>query len=213
VIEEKPYAQYLLHRPEDRAFSIVSFVWNPGQGSPIHDHCTWGVIGQYDGEEDEIRFRRLPGRLERISTVRARPGDVSHVYPPDRDIHQIENRTTLPTISIHVYGGDIGSQPRHVYDPVGDITAYPGSYKNKEVTVVGEVTQAVGASIGSFNRGVYEISDGTGNLWVYSESRGIPSRGAHVGVKGRIAESVTIMGHNYATVLKESDRRLEKPAN
>ena len=96
---------------------------------------------------------------------------------------------------------------------IRDITADPGSYKNKEVTVVGEVTQAVGASIGSFNRGVYEISDGTGNLWVYSESRGIPSRGAHVGVKGRIAESVTIMGHNYATVLKESDRRLEKPAN
>src|SRR5512136_74475 len=43
VIPSKPYAQHLLHRPADRAFSIVSFVWNPGQGSPIHDHCTWGV--------------------------------------------------------------------------------------------------------------------------------------------------------------------------
>jgi hypothetical protein len=94
---------------------------------------------------------------------------------------------------------------------IRDITADPGSYKNKEVTVVGEVTQSVGASIGSFNKGVYEISDGTGNLWVYSESRGIPSRGAHVGVKGRIAQAVTIMGRNYATVLQESDRRLEKP--
>ncbi len=118
AIEEKPYAQYLLHRPEDHAFSIVSFVWNPGQGSPIHDHCTWGVIGQYEGEEDEIRFRRLPGRLERVSMVRARPGDVSHVYPPDRDVHQIQNRSSTATISIHVYGGDIGSQPRHVYDPL-----------------------------------------------------------------------------------------------
>jgi hypothetical protein len=95
---------------------------------------------------------------------------------------------------------------------IRDITADPGSYKNKEVTVVGEVTQSVGASIGSFNKGVYEISDGTGNLWVYSDSRGIPSKGAHVGVKGRIAQAVTIMGHNYATVLQESDRRLEKPA-
>ena len=92
---------------------------------------------------------------------------------------------------------------------IRDITADPGSYKNKEVTVVGEVTQSVGASVGSFSRGVYEISDGTGNLWVYSESRGVPSKGARVGVKGHIAQSVTILGHNYATVLQETDRRLE----
>ena len=39
-IHTKPYAQYLLYRPADHAFSVVSFVWNPGQGSPIHDHCT-----------------------------------------------------------------------------------------------------------------------------------------------------------------------------
>lgn len=96
---------------------------------------------------------------------------------------------------------------------IGDIAADPGSFKNKEVLVTGEVTQAVGASIGSFSRGVYEISDGTGNLWVYSENRGVPSKGAHVGVKGRIKQSVTIMGRNYATVLQESDRRLEKTAN
>jgi predicted metal-dependent enzyme (double-stranded beta helix superfamily) len=115
-IPTKPYAQYLLHRPSDLAFSVVSFVWNPGQGSPIHDHCTWGVIGQYEGEEEETRFRIVDNRLERIGIVVARPGDVSHVYPPSRDIHQISNRSSSPTISIHVYGGDIGSQRRHSYD-------------------------------------------------------------------------------------------------
>jgi predicted metal-dependent enzyme (double-stranded beta helix superfamily) len=113
----QPYAQYLLYRPEDLAFSIVSFVWNPGQGSPIHDHCTWGVIGQYQGEEEESRFRIIDKRLERVGVVLARPGDVSHVYPPARDIHQINNRSGEPTISIHIYGGDIGSQRRHTYDP------------------------------------------------------------------------------------------------
>jgi predicted metal-dependent enzyme (double-stranded beta helix superfamily) len=117
VIPSKPYAQHLLHRPADHAFSIVSFVWNPGQSSPIHDHCTWGVIGQYQGEEEETRFRFVDNRLERIGVALARPGDVSHVYPPSRDIHQISNRTNKPTISIHIYGGDIGSQQRHAYDP------------------------------------------------------------------------------------------------
>ncbi len=117
AIPSKAYSQYLLYRPADHAFSVVSFVWNPGQGSPIHDHCTWGVIGQYEGEEEESRFRILNNRLERIGVVLARPGDVSHVYPPSRDIHQIMNHSTRPTISIHIYGGDIGSQRRHIYDP------------------------------------------------------------------------------------------------
>jgi predicted metal-dependent enzyme (double-stranded beta helix superfamily) len=117
-IASKPYAQYLLHRPADHAFSVVSFVWNPGQGSPIHDHCTWGIIGQLEGEEEERRFRITDKCLESVSVARALPGDVSHVYPPKRDIHQIMNRTDKPTISIHIYGGDIGSQRRHVYDPV-----------------------------------------------------------------------------------------------
>jgi predicted metal-dependent enzyme (double-stranded beta helix superfamily) len=116
AIPSKPYAQYLLYRPADHAFSVVSFVWNPGQGSPIHDHCTWGVIGQYQGEEEETRFRIVDRRLERVGAVLARPGDVSHVYPPSRDIHQIHNRSARPTISIHIYGGDIGSQRRHTFD-------------------------------------------------------------------------------------------------
>ena len=117
AIRDRAYAQYLIYRPADHAFSLVSFVWNPGQGSPIHDHCTWGVIGQYEGEEEESRFRITDNRLERVGVVLAHPGDVSHVYPPSRDIHQIINRSAEPTISIHIYGGDIGSQRRHTYDP------------------------------------------------------------------------------------------------
>ena len=93
---------------------------------------------------------------------------------------------------------------------IGDINSDPGSFKNKDITVVGEVIQSVGASVGPFSRGVYEISDGTGNLWVYSDNRGVPTKGPHVGVKGRIAQSVTILGRNYGTVLQEKDRRMEK---
>jgi hypothetical protein len=93
---------------------------------------------------------------------------------------------------------------------IADITADPGSFKNKEVTVAGEVVQAVGASVGPFSEGVYEISDGTGSLWIYSDKRGVPTKGAHVGVRGRVAESITVMGRNYGTVLRESDRRIVK---
>jgi predicted metal-dependent enzyme (double-stranded beta helix superfamily) len=131
VIPSKAYAQYLLHRPKDHAFSVVSLVWNPGQGSPIHDHCTWGVIGQLEGEEEEARFRLSEQGLEQTSVVVSRPGNVSHVYPPHRDIHQIRNRTATPTISIHIYGGDIGSQRRHVYDPLnGKTSPFVSGYDN-----------------------------------------------------------------------------------
>ncbi len=61
---------------------------------------------------------------------------------------------------------------------IGDITADPGRYMNKEVSV-----------------------------WVLASSRGVPSKGAHVGVKGHISPTVTFMGTNYATVMRESDRR------
>jgi hypothetical protein len=86
---------------------------------------------------------------------------------------------------------------------IGDITADPGRFNGKEVMVVGRVVQSVGV----LGKGVYEIDDGTGKLWVLSETRGVPSKGAYVGVKGRITPTVTFLGTNYATVMRESDRR------
>ena len=86
---------------------------------------------------------------------------------------------------------------------IGDINSDPGRFMNKEVNVAGEVTQ----SIGALGRGIYQVDDGTGKLWVFSESRGVPSKGARVGVKGHIIPTFTFLGINYATVMQESGRR------
>ena len=86
---------------------------------------------------------------------------------------------------------------------IGDINADPGRFMNKEVAVIGTVTQ----SIGALGRGVYQVDDGTGRMWVFANSRGVPSKGAKVGVKGHILPTVTFLGINYATVLQENDRR------
>ena len=45
------YQQYLLHCDSRQRFSIVSFVWGPGQQTPIHDHRVWGLIGMLRGAE------------------------------------------------------------------------------------------------------------------------------------------------------------------
>ena len=86
---------------------------------------------------------------------------------------------------------------------IGDLNADPGRFINKEVAVGGIVTQ----SIGALGKGIYQLDDGTGRLWVFTGSRGVPSKGARVGVKGHVVPTVTFLGINYATVLDESDRR------
>jgi hypothetical protein len=90
---------------------------------------------------------------------------------------------------------------------IAAINADPGSYGNKDVMVVGTVTNSMGA----LGKGIYQIDDGTGQLWVYSNSRGVPSKGTRVGVKGRVKPTFTFMGQNFATVMLEADRRAEKP--
>src|SRR6266851_90507 len=52
------YQQYLLHCDSRERFSVVSFVWGPGQATPIHDHTVWGIIGMLRGAELSQRYRQ-----------------------------------------------------------------------------------------------------------------------------------------------------------
>lgn len=86
---------------------------------------------------------------------------------------------------------------------IREITRDPGRYENKEVAIVGRVTNSYGA----LGKGVFEIDDGTGRMWVFTEKYGVPSRNAYVGVSGRIIQGFSYAGSNYGTVLRETDRR------
>jgi len=88
---------------------------------------------------------------------------------------------------------------------IAEINADPGRYMNKEVAVAGHVTQ----SIGALGRGIYQVDDGSGRLWVVTNGRGVPSKGARVGVKGHVKPTITFIRVNYATVMEETDRRAE----
>jgi hypothetical protein len=85
---------------------------------------------------------------------------------------------------------------------ISKINADPARYRNKEVAIVGTVRD----SYGVLGTGAYEIDDGTGRLWVATR-RGVPSRGARVGVKGRVYTGFNWGGRNFGTVVEESDRR------
>ena len=79
----------------------------------------------------------------------------------------------------------------------------PGRYVGKEVAIAGHVT----TSFGALGSGVFEVDDGTGRMWVFSQRYGVPSNGARVGVRGRIEQGVNFGGRNFATIMRETERR------
>jgi len=85
---------------------------------------------------------------------------------------------------------------------IAKINADPGRYRNKEVGIVGRVTD----SYGVLGNGAYEIDDGTGRIWVATR-RGIPARGSQVGTKGYVHNGFSFGGRSYGTVIEETDRR------
>jgi hypothetical protein len=89
-------------------------------------------------------------------------------------------------------------------ESISKINADPARYSNKDVTVAGTVTD----SYGFLSYGVYEIDDGTGKLLVVTQ-RGVPSRGAKVGAKGRVNTGFSYGGRSFGTVLEERERRAQ----
>ena len=131
------YQQYLLYADPLERFSVVSFVWGPGQATPIHDHMVWGLIGMLRGSETGQRYERdADGSLKPVGHEEAlMPGDIDEVSPTIGDIHIVKNAFADKTsISIHVYGGNIGGVKRHVYDPSsGAIKNFVSGYSSMQV--------------------------------------------------------------------------------
>jgi predicted metal-dependent enzyme (double-stranded beta helix superfamily) len=128
------YQQHLLYGdPLDR-FSLVSFVWGPGQKTPVHDHTVWGIIGMLRGAECGQRY--APGAEGRLvahgDEVTLRPGELDIVSPDRGDIHVVRNAfADRVSISIHLYGGNIGRIERHVFVPeTGERKNFVSGYSN-----------------------------------------------------------------------------------
>lgn len=118
------YQQYLLYCDPLERFSVVSFVWGPGQKTPVHDHMVWGMVGMMRGAESCRRFElTTAGKpMAASETERLLPGQVDRVSPTVGDIHEVANaHDDQVSISIHVYGANIGAVKRHVFDPATGI--------------------------------------------------------------------------------------------
>lgn len=130
------YQQHLLYAdPLDR-LSIVSFVWGPGQETPVHDHRVWGLVGVLRGAELARNYSEgADGQLIEAPVERLERGSVAAVSPTIGDIHRISNAyDDRVSISIHVYGGNIGTIRRAVIDPASGATKeFVSGYSNTAI--------------------------------------------------------------------------------
>lgn len=143
------YQQYLLHADALGRFSVVSFVWGPGQATPIHDHTVWGLIGMLRGAERAQGYTQdAAGRwAPHGDAVLLSPGQVEAVSPDIGDVHRVSNAFADRTsISIHVYGANIGAVHRSVYREDGTRKPFVSGYSNTTLPNIWDLSRVPAGS-------------------------------------------------------------------
>lgn len=139
------YGQYLLHCDPMERFSVVSLAWGAGQRTPIHNHTVWGLVGVLRGAEncEEFELRDgVPRETGRVHTMRS--GNIEAVSPTIGDWHRVSSAAEASTsISIHVYGANIGALRRHRLDELGKCCEFVSGYDNTAVPNLWHDTAAV----------------------------------------------------------------------
>ncbi len=144
------YQQYLLHADSLERFSVVSFVWGPGQSTPIHDHTVWGLVGVLRGAEHAQDYAQAPdGRwLPKGPAHSLRAGQVAAVSPRIGDVHRVSNALAdQASISIHVYGANIGAVQRSVFLEDGTRKPFVSGYSNATLPNFWDLSTELNASL------------------------------------------------------------------
>src|SRR5262249_19217940 len=124
------YARRLLHRNDALGYTAVVMTWAPGQATPLHDHAgIWCVEGVVEGQIHVTRYDLVDEsaggyRFEPRGSVHASVGSAGCLIPPF-EYHILANAIEAPSITLHVYGGEMTSC--HVFEPLGD-----GRYARRE---------------------------------------------------------------------------------
>ena len=140
--DHQDFTLYRLHQGRDDRFNIMAAIWPAGGGTGVHDHAgNWVVEGVYRNKLHTIRYVRQddgsqPGHAElrESMTLDMLPGDIAHVQYPDQFIHDFINPTAEPTVSVHIYGGDITQETLNYFDPATSTVqpvAHDLSYDNE----------------------------------------------------------------------------------
>jgi len=118
---EQGFLAHLLHEELDHSLAVMAVNWLPGRGAPPHDHGTWAVIAGVEGDERNVRYKRLddalrPGhaRLAIKDEIVAGPGEL--VCMRSGGIHSVHNDSNSVSLSLHTYGRHVNHTNRRQFD-------------------------------------------------------------------------------------------------
>ena len=119
------YARRLVHRDPEMRYTVLAMVWNTGQATPLHDHAgIWCVECVYRGRIKVTSYAVHGGDPERDivqfkqeTIVHAGVGQAGALIPPF-EYHVLANDSDQPSVTLHVYGGELDHC--HVFEPAGN---------------------------------------------------------------------------------------------
>lgn len=140
--DHQDFSLYRLYKGARKRFNIMSAIWPAGGRSGVHDHAEkWVVEGVYRNKLRTVRYRRQDdgsrtghAELRETMALDLYPGDVAHVLYPNEAVHDFINPTQEPTVSVHIYGGDITTETLNYFDPAANTVesvAHDLSYDNE----------------------------------------------------------------------------------
>jgi hypothetical protein len=84
---------------------------------------------------------------------------------------------------------------------ISEIRNNPGRWQDRTVSINGTVTSSWGVPLVPFR--FYKVDDGTGEVTVLSQNARMPTRGAHVRVKGKVNDVGVLGGQALGLHLRE----------
>jgi predicted metal-dependent enzyme (double-stranded beta helix superfamily) len=135
-------ASWLLYRSEARDLSLFSLVVPIGVATPVHNHLAWGLVGLYQGEQEEEEFDVAEDHYHHRASSHQTPiklrarrilkqGEFYELIPPYNDVHRVRTISPVPSISLHLLANDTGCVVRQKFDPEkGDIEPFRSGWSN-----------------------------------------------------------------------------------
>ncbi|WP_158901553.1 cysteine dioxygenase family protein [Burkholderia sp. L27(2015)] len=102
------YQRHVLAADPNGEYCAVAIIWSPRQFSPVHAHHTWCAYTVLEGALMETHYdwcAEQHGAQPAGHRLCAR-NTVSYTEAGYTGIHCLGNATTIPAISLHVYGVD-----------------------------------------------------------------------------------------------------------
>lgn len=117
-------ASLLLYRSEPKDLSLSTLVVAPGLATPVHNHLAWGLVGLYQGDQEEEEYdvheHAADGAFSPLHLRNRRllkKGDFYELVPPSNDVHRVRTISSEPSVSLHLLANDIGCVVRQKFDP------------------------------------------------------------------------------------------------